>query len=154
VTAPKPAPAASDRAGSSRRRRARVACLRALYRSEVVGDSLEETASDVLAPDSLPDDVGDYARRLAGAVSAHREEIDRILSGILENWDLKRLAVVDRSVLRIAVAELLYEPGVPTRVVLDEAIEIAKRYGSPESGRFVNGILDRVARTHRGEDSL
>jgi N utilization substance protein B len=87
-------------------------------------------------------------------VDDHREEIDKVLREALTRWDLKRLAVIDRCVLRIGVAELLYEPEAPTRVVLDEAIEIAKQFGSSESGRFVNGVLDRVARDFRKEDGF
>jgi N utilization substance protein B len=143
---------AVDRAGSSRRRRARVACLRALYRAEVVGDAPAELAPESAANPPGDDEARSYAEHLLALVVTYRDEIDRILSGALEHWELKRLAVIDRSVLRIGAAELLFEPAVPTRVVLDEAIEIAKRYGSAESGRFVNGVLDRIAREHRSEE--
>jgi N utilization substance protein B len=136
------------------RRRGRVACLRGLYRSEVVRDDLREVREELASGDALPDDVRDYAVRLMDLVADHAAEIDRILRDALTRWDLDRLAITDRCVLRLGAAELLYEPDVPARVVLDEAIEIAKRYGSGESGRFVNGVLDHIAREHRGEDEL
>lgn len=125
--------------------------MRALYRAEVAGDPLEQVAEEVGSDESLPGPVREYAGFLLRLVIEHGEEIDGILRGALTRWDLSRVAVTDRSVLRMATAELLYEPSLPTRVILDEAIEIAKRYGSADSGRFVNGVLDRIAREHRGE---
>ena len=138
--------------GHGPRRRARVNCLRALYRAEVVGESPEEVRAEVAADETLAAEVREYTVRLLGLVADHREEIDAILRAALTRWDLERVAVTDRCVLRLGAAELLYEPEVPARVVLDEAIEIAKRYGTGDSGRFVNGVLDRVAREHREED--
>lgn len=144
-----PPPAADATGGGSRRRQARVAALRALYRAEVVGDPLAEVAADLGRDETLPPQVREYGSRLAGLVAEHGARIDGILAGALLRWELKRVAVLDRCVLRIATAELLFEPGIPTLVVLDEAIEIAKRFGAAESGRFVNGVLDRVAREQR-----
>ena len=129
-----------------------MASLQALYRAEVVGDDLAKVAAELEADASLPEEVRTYARLLVGFVAEHQEEIDRQLAEALTRWDLKRVAVVDRCVLRIGAGELLYEPEVPARVILDEAIEIAKQFGSGESGRFVNGVLDRIARAHRGEE--
>lgn len=133
-------------AATGRRRRARITAMRALYRAEVVGDPLTDVAAEIVGDPKLPEDVRDYAARLLDAVERLDERIDALLTAALVRWDLRRLAVIDRSVLRIGVAELLYVPDVPPQVVLDEAIEIAKRFGSKESGRFVNGVLDRVAR--------
>lgn len=126
--------------------------MQALYRSEVVDNGLEEARRE-LGEAAIPKEVRDYASRLLDLVSGNRDEIDRTLRQALTRWDLKRLAVIDRCVLRIGVAELLFEPDVPTRVALDEAIEMAKEFGSSESGRFVNGVLDRVARDRCGEET-
>lgn len=126
--------------------------MRALYRAEVVGDDAAEVLEEILADDRIGQAVREYANRVFHLVLTMGSEIDTRLEGALTRWDLKRLAVIDRCVLRIGVAELLFEPDVPTRVILDEAIEIAKRYGSSESGRFVNGVLDRVARECRSEE--
>jgi transcription antitermination factor NusB len=125
--------------------------MQALYRAEVVGNGLADVQRELQEESSLPEEVRDYAVRLFDLVSGHGEEIDETLRRALTRWDLKRLAVIDRCVLRIGVAELLFEPDVPTRVALDEAIEMAKEFGSGESGRFVNGVLDRVARDRCGE---
>jgi len=75
--------------------------------------------------------------------------IDRHIGQVTEHWDLDRMAVVDRNILRLAVYELLWEPEVPAKVAINEAIEIAKKFGTRESGRFINGILDRVSKELR-----
>jgi transcription antitermination factor NusB len=80
---------------------------------------------------------------------AQQATIDRIITESTEHWELERMAVVDRNILRMAVYELLYEPGVPGKVAINEAIEIAKKFGTRESSRFINGILDRVHRELR-----
>jgi N utilization substance protein B len=125
--------------------------MRALYRAEVVGDPLAGVPAALEAEERLPAEIREYAGSLARRVVDHLGDIDSILEAALLHWELKRLAVIDRCVLRLGVAELLYEHEVPARVVLDEAIEIAKQYGSRESGRFVNGVLDRVARDRHHE---
>ena len=126
--------------------------MRTLYRAEVVGDDAAGVLEEILSDDKISQTVREYANRVFHLVLTMGSEIDARLEEALTRWDLKRLAVIDRCVLRIGVAELLFEPDVPTRVILDEAIEIAKRYGSSESGRFVNGVLDRVARDCRSEE--
>jgi transcription antitermination protein NusB len=148
-----PPPPAAKAGGGGRRRRARVACLQAAYRADVVGDPLASVASELAADPKLPEEVRDYASRLLGLVSEHLSEIDGVLEAALTRWELKRLAVLDRCMLRIGTAELLFERELPTQVILSEAIEIAKRFGTPDSGRFVNGVLDRVARDHRNGES-
>ena len=135
-----------------RRRRARVACLQAMYRAEVVGDPIEAVAGELATNPKLPEEIRAYAARLIALVGGHAAEIDEVLQGALDRWELKRLAVLDRCMLRIGAAELLYEPELPTNIILSEAIEIAKRFGTSGSGRFVNGVLDRVARDHRAEE--
>lgn len=135
------------------RRRARIACVQALYRADVVGDPLAGVREEVAGDTGLPDEARDYAGRLLWLVEERGEEIDRVISAALTRWDLRRLAVMDRSVLRMATAEILFAPEVPARVILDEAIEVAKRYGSNESGRFVNGVLDRIAGEQRTEEA-
>ena len=78
-------------------------------------------------------------------VDAHHRAIDALVGRCSLNWKVSRMGKVDRNVLRLAAYELAFEPDVPTRATLNEAIEIAKRYGSEDSGKFVNGILDRIA---------
>lgn len=84
----------------------------------------------------------EHARELVQGTDRHRGEIDELIRGQADNWRLERMPVVDRNILRLAIYELLYQPEVPKLVVLDEAIELAKKYGSDQSGRFINGLLD------------
>jgi len=90
----------------------------------------------------------DYAVQLVDGVLAHREEIDALLRAAARNWELERMAAVDRNALRIGVYELLHGDDVPMRVAINEAIELAKKYSTEASGAFVNGILDRIRRDH------
>jgi N utilization substance protein B len=91
-------------------------------------------------------EVRSFAEALISGVDEHQREIDAIVARHAAHWSLDRMAAVDRNVLRLAVYELLYAREVPERVVLNEAIEIAKKYGADESGAFVNGILDHIVK--------
>jgi N utilization substance protein B len=81
---------------------------------------------------------------LVEGVTAHQEELDALIRQYSEHWRLERMAAVDRNLLRLALYELLHQPAIPAKVVINEAVELAKRYGSEESGSFINGILDRI----------
>jgi len=78
-----------------------------------------------------------------------QDKIDQLLAQYAEHWDLERMAVVDRNILRMAVYELLWQPDVPPKAAINEALEIAKKFGTTESSRFINGVLDRILREHR-----
>ncbi|MCX7011671.1 MAG: transcription antitermination factor NusB [Candidatus Sumerlaeota bacterium] len=95
---------------------------------------------------------GEYAERLAREALARRDEIDARLRGALQHWRLERLAAIDRAILRLAVCELLYFPEMPSRVTIDEFIDIARDYGNDESPAFVNGVLDAIARHVPGKE--
>jgi N utilization substance protein B len=86
----------------------------------------------------------EFAQALVLGVSGRRDELDGMISTAARNWRMTRMAVVDRNVLRMAAWELLEEPATPAAVVIDEAIEVAKKYGSEDSGAFINGILDAI----------
>ncbi len=89
-----------------------------------------------------------YAKKLVEGTLTHREEIDGLIRQQAEHWRLERMPAVDRNILRLAVYEFLYEADVPKLVILDEAIELAKEFGSEQSGRFVNGLLDGILKSH------
>lgn len=131
----------------TRRRLAREIAFRAAYQADVTGDPIDRCLSEILEDLEVPaePDVKDFALSLVHALAEHKAEIDAAVSRIAKNWSLSRMAATDRSVIRLAAAELLYHADVPVRVTLDEAIEIAKKYGMETSGSFVNGILDRLA---------
>jgi transcription antitermination factor NusB len=135
------------------RTRARELALQFLYMLDVQGpeyrERLDSFLEEELAGKPQADEVKEYARRLVDGVAAHREEIDRLLAVAAQNWDLSRMAVIDRNVLRLGCHEMLYEPDVPTKVSINEAIELSKRFSTEQSGAFVNGILDRI-RKDRG----
>ncbi|MGY4707249.1 transcription antitermination factor NusB [Candidatus Bipolaricaulota sp. J31] len=121
-----------------RRHEAREVILRLLYRLEFKDVPLEE----LLAEEDL-DDQADFIRERLAGILAHREEIDGIIDRRAEGWGIDRLATVDRNILRLGIYELLYTD-IPPEVAIDEAVELAKAYGTENAPRFINGILDRV----------
>jgi N utilization substance protein B len=128
------------------RRNGRELALAGLYRVEITGD--ESGAGVELAWQNFdqPADGRKFAAELVRGVLAERERIDSLIERAAANWKLSRLSRVDLSLLRIATFELLHQDErVPTSVVIDEAIEIARRFGGDESAQFVNGVLDEVA---------
>ena len=129
----------------SKRRAARELALQCLHQWDQQGpDTGRDGADDVIIRLSTEPDVRAYCRKLLETYWEHAIAIDETISARAANWRLDRMAVVDRNVLRLAVTELTYFPDVPPKVVLDEAIEIAKRFSTERSGSFVNGILDRI----------
>jgi N utilization substance protein B len=133
------------------RRRAREYALQMLYQAEIGGVSIAEVLEHFWDREEAPEDVRRFAAHLAAGTSVAREEIDTLLRDNLENWRLERLGTVDRNVLRLAVFEFLRDPETPRIVVIDEAIEVAKRFGGDESGQFVNGILDALRKRLDGD---
>lgn len=95
-------------------------------------------------------EVVEYAMRLVTNVTDEKTRLDALIKARLENWTLERVSIIDRTILRIALSELLHCPEVPTNVIMDEAIEIAQKFSSADAGRFVNGLLDPLAREVRG----
>jgi N utilization substance protein B len=131
------------------RRRAREVAFRVAYQADVAGDAYTFAWDLRREEETLTDDQLELIGDLVTALESRGGEIDDKLRAAAENWPLQRLAATDRAVLRVALAELLARPGSPARVVIDEAIEVARRYGGAESGTFVNGVLDRAARDMR-----
>ena len=101
------------------------------------------------AANRLDDATRAFIGALVHGTKANQATIDQLITQITEHWDLDRMAVVDRNILRLAVYELLWEHDVPAKVAINEAIEIAKKFGTRESSRFINGILDRVSKELR-----
>lgn len=130
------------------RSRARGWALHVLYARETRGtaESLPDILDDFLRTRRIRPAAVDYLRRLIGTLHAHANEIDRALDTALRNWKLGRLTAIDRNILRVGAAELLFHPDVPPRAAIQEAILLAEKYGTAESPRFVNGVLDAVMR--------
>jgi len=133
----------------SPRRLARELAFRACYQSDVTGDPMDRCLAEILEEVQPEEDTRRFAASLIESLASHTAEVDAAVSRIARNWPLVRMAATDRSIIRLAAAELLYHSDTPTRVALDEAIEIAKKYGMDTSGSFVNGILDRIAHEAR-----
>lgn len=124
-----------------KRRKARETVLMVLYQMDLRQQSLDEILKD------LPkDETNSFATDLVKMTVTHLKEIDGMIRKIAKNWEFQRIALIDKNILRFAICELLYYQDIPLKVTIDEAIEIAKKYSTEESGRFVNGILDQVAK--------
>jgi transcription antitermination protein NusB len=129
-----------------RRRRARELALQALYAVELSGSPAEPCMQAVFVQEEAAAEEQQYAETLVRGTLAALAEIDRLLAHWSESWPLRRMAAVDRNLLRLAAYELLHQPDVPRKVVLNEAVEIAKRFSDPKSPSFVNAILDKIER--------
>ena len=137
------------------RRAARELALQALYQVDLLGGDDPGTKGLALFwehfDSDAEDDVVAFARELVEGVREHGERIDALIAESAEHWRLPRLSRVDLSVLRLATFELLGRPEIPASVTLNEAVEIARRFGSEESPAFVNGVLDHIARQLAGD---
>jgi transcription antitermination factor NusB len=131
-----------------KRSRARELALQILYQVDLRREDVLPDIEEMLSRERRDEEMVAYALTLVRGTMARREEIDRRIRDTAEHWDLPRMAVIDRNVLRMAVWELLQDAEeVPPKVVLNEAIELGKRYSTAQSGAFINGILDRILRT-------
>src|SRR6185295_3265302 len=120
-------------------RRAREAAFRAAYQADVARDGYADAWKSRAEDERLSEDQSELVRDVMVVLEGRLAEVDGHLTAAAEHWPLERMAATDRSVLRTAVAELLGRAGTPARVVIDEAVEISRRYGSDESPKFVNG---------------
>ena len=132
--------------GKFSRSRCREWALQFLYQAEFAGphrpEALERFWHSIFQSRRAPLPL--YLLDLVEGVTSHLEELDVFIVRYSEHWRLERMTIVDRNLLRLAIYELLYQPNIPVKVVINEAVEMAKRYGSEASGGFVNGILDQV----------
>jgi N utilization substance protein B len=130
---------------AAKRTKARERALQALYQIDVAAEGIDEALSRFWRSfEPVEREVMALAEALVRGVAAHRRAVDEAIERVSINWRLDRMAKVDRNVLRLAVYELL-ETDVPVKVVINEAIELGKKYGSESTGAFVNGVLDKVA---------
>ena len=132
------------------RRKARELALQLLFQIDFTGDRLEIPPSFWTENEALPQ-VKAFTEILVQGVLKHLAEIDQTIEKYTQHWSRDRMAVIDRNILRFAIFELLFLKEIPPKVTINEAIEIAKKYGSEDSGSFVNGILDRI---HHDEATL
>jgi len=118
--------------------------LQILFQLEFTGDELPLVLKDYWSRQTVPAETREYSEWLVRGISEHQAEVDRTIQQASKNWRLERMATVDRNILRLAVFEMLFEKNLAPSIIMDEAIEIAKKYSGQEAANFVNGILDGV----------
>ena len=138
-----------------KRTKAREYALQILYQLDVTRAQVQQVLQDFWTVHPAPSDVRSFASQVVQGTMQHADEINQLIVRHADNWDIARMAIVDRNILRMGAYELLYAEEVPPKVCLNEAVELAKRFGDEESSKFVNGILDTIHKLHgRRDDSL
>jgi transcription antitermination factor NusB len=128
-----------------RRRKARELALQLLYQLDVQGEGNPQPhLDDFWLRHPVDREAREFAESLVRGTKTHEAEIDELIARYAENWELDRMAVVDRNILRQGIFELRWTSGVPPKVAINEALEVAKKFSTHESSRFINGILDRI----------
>lgn len=128
---------------------ARENALKVLYQAEITRREIPSAAEKYWSEhDTIDQTVKEFCDRLTGGTNEHLEAIDDKISQYATNWQIKRMAVIDRNILRLGVFELLHAPDIPPKVTINEAVDLAKKFGDLESSKFVNGILDKI---HKSE---
>jgi len=127
-----------------KRTRARELALQFLYQLDLRGPEILDEAKRFFRAEEEDKSAREFAAQLVEGVVAHRAELDQVIRGVAQNWEITRMAVIDRNVLRMAAFELFHCLDVPPKVVINEAIELGKRFSTQNSGAFINGILDKI----------
>jgi len=127
------------------RRKARVIALQALYEVDSVGHDIESALAHFLADGRLSEENAAFARGLVSGVIQNKEKIDQHIKKFAPAWPVEQIPVVDRNILRLAIFEILLDNNVPIKVAINEAVELAKMFGSDSSPKFVNGVLGSVS---------
>ncbi len=131
-----------------RRTQAREYALKVLYQKDVTRTTVTDAAEKFWDAElSVHQESREFANRLISGVDHYLDALDGKISQYADNWQLKRMAIIDRNILRLGVFELQYAPDIPPKVTINEAVELAKKYGDTESSKFVNGILDKIHKT-------
>lgn len=129
------------------RRRGREFAMQLLYAVEVGKEAFADALKGLADDPELPAEAREYGTRLARRVLESQPDIDARISAAASHWDLERIAIVDKLIIRCAVAELMFMQDVPLKVAINEAVDIAKKFSTGDSSRFVNGVLDAIAKT-------
>lgn len=126
------------------RRKGRELALQALYLVDVAKFPGEKAINTILSGADVETQIATFARKLANGAASKWDEITAHIVNNAKNWELSRMAALDRNILRLGIYEILYELDTPVSVIIDEAVEIAKEFSTDDSGKFVNGILDKI----------
>ena len=127
------------------RRKARAIALQALYEVDSVGHDMEKALTHLLSDGRLSEENAAFARELVSGVIQNKEEIDQHIEKFAPAWPVEQISIVDRNILRLAIFEILLDNKVPVKAGINEAVELAKRFGSDSSPKFVNGVLGSVS---------
>ena len=127
-----------------RRRQSRETALQILYALDITRVNVREMLRDGWTEKMLSPEIRDFTTTLVTGVIEHRDDIDAFIQECSTNWSLERIGMVERNILRFAIYELCFLPDIPPNVTINEAVEVAKKYGTDEAPAFINGILDRV----------
>ncbi len=130
---------------SGARRKARMLALQALYEADSAGHKAERAITHLLENARLSEDNNTFACQLVSGVISNKKEIDRNIQNFAPAWPLEQIPTVDRNILRMAIFEMLFDDEVPIKVAVNEAVELAKEFGSDSSPRFINGVLGSVS---------
>lgn len=130
------------------RRQARAIALKALFEIDSVGHKPDQVLQYLICEENLPEEGAQFTHELVEGVAAHRATLDEIIGRHAPEWPVAQLAIVDRNILRMALFELQYETDVPIKVAINEAIELAKTFGSDTAPRFINGVLGAFLLQH------
>lgn len=134
-----------------RRRKSRELALKMLYQMELNRGNPDGALERYVKIFPYQEDIVAYTRFLLSGVTKEQVALDRFIVTASDNWKLSRITYVDKNILRLAIYEMLYSSDVPPKVAIDEALELAKKFGAEDSKDFINGILDRILRDHYGE---
>ena len=127
-----------------KRRTARELALKFLYQTEFNSNSPDSELNSFCDRANVSEEIQNFTQALIKNIFFHKKEVDELLEKISANWATDRMAVIDKNILRLGICELLFDPTTPPKVVINEAVEIAKKFGTEESPDFINGILDKV----------
>ncbi len=131
-----------------KRTRGRELALQLLYQIDLRGEDVLAQAEELLLEEESDREARNFALHLTRGTHEEREALDEIIRSVAQNWDISRMAVIDRNVLRLATWEMLHSKDVPPKVAINEAIELGKRFSTQNSGAFINGILDKIKSRH------
>ncbi|MBS4016568.1 MAG: transcription antitermination factor NusB [Candidatus Latescibacteria bacterium] len=134
----------------TQRRCARECALEVLYRLDIGGEPVAKTVKEIIDKTNFTPEGRDFFKQLVESTNKHLLDIDNTIKMTLKHWSLERLSSVDRAILRVATGELLYATEVPPKVVINEALEIAKKFSGSESAHFINGVLDSIYKKRCG----
>lgn len=137
-----------------KRSKARELVLQGLYAWEVSDNPLEVVLEGISRDGEEDDEIVSFASELLRKTVGDKETLDKDVASVVENWEFERIALVDRLILRLALCELLYFEDIPPKVTINEAIDLAKKFSTAESGRFVNGVLDSLYKKFRKENRI